>query len=68
MVHAVESSLEAVQLCYSAAGGSALFENEPFERALRDVNAAAAHLVLQREMMEDAGRVALGLPPLLGMF
>jgi len=67
-VHATEASRHAVELCYRAAGGSALFESEPFERALRDVHATAGHLVFQQEMMEDAGRVALGLPPLLGIF
>jgi hypothetical protein len=40
----------------------------PFERALRDVNAAAGQVVFQRAMMEDCGRVALGLPSLLPMF
>lgn len=67
-VHAVETSVEAVQMCYRAAGGTALFSDQPFERALRDVNAAAGHIVFQRAMMEDAGRVAMGLPPLLPMF
>lgn len=67
-VHAVETSVEAVQMCYRAAGGTALFTDQPFERALRDVNAAAGHIVFQRAMMEDAGRVALGLPALLPMF
>lgn len=67
-VHAVETSVEAVQLCYRAAGGTALFSDQPFERALRDVNAVAGHIVFQRAMMEDAGRVAMGLPPLLPMF
>lgn len=67
-VHAVETSVEAVQQCYRAAGGTALFSDQPFERALRDVNAAAGHIVFQRAMMEDAGRVALGLGPLLPMF
>jgi alkylation response protein AidB-like acyl-CoA dehydrogenase len=68
LVHAVETSVEAVGMCCRAAGGDALFENQPFERALRDVNAAAGHIVFQRAMMEDCGRVALGLPPLLPMF
>ncbi|HEY6869559.1 MAG TPA: acyl-CoA dehydrogenase family protein [Novosphingobium sp.] len=67
-VHAVEASVEAVQLCYRAAGGAALFESQPFERALRDVNAAAGHIVFQRAMMEDCGRVQMGLPPTLPMF
>ncbi len=67
-VHAAESSQEAVNLCYRAAGGSALFATLPFEAALRDVNAICGHLVFQRAMMEDAGRVALGIPPRLMVF
>ncbi|MDO7836706.1 acyl-CoA dehydrogenase family protein [Sphingobium sp. HBC34] len=67
-VHAVETAIEAVGMCYRAAGGAAVFESHPFERALRDVNATGGHVVYQRAMMEDAGRVALGLPPLLPMF
>lgn len=67
-VHAAESSLEAVNLCYRAAGGSALFGNAPFEAALRDVNAMCGHVVFQRAMMEDAGRVALGHAPLVPVF
>jgi len=61
--HVAESAVEAVQLCYRAAGGSAVFEAAPFERALRDVNTAASHITLRRTMMEEAGRVAFGLPP-----
>ena len=67
-VHAVETSIEAVGLCYRAAGGAALFEERSFERALRDVNAAGGHIVFQRAMMEDCGRVEMGLGPLLPMF
>ncbi|MBB4615024.1 acyl-CoA dehydrogenase family protein [Novosphingobium taihuense] len=67
-VHAVETSIEAVGMCYRAAGGTALFEQFPFERALRDVNATGGHVVFQRAMMEDCGRVCLDLPPLLPMF
>ncbi len=61
--HVTECAVEAVQLCYRAAGGSAVFEAAPFERALRDVNTAASHITLRRTMMEEAGRVAFGLPP-----
>ena len=68
VVHAAESSLEAVQLCSRAAGGSALFAGAPFEAALRDVNAMCGHLVFQRTMMEDAGRVAFGRAPTLPVF
>lgn len=62
-VHAAESALEAVQLCYRAAGGSALWEKGPFEQALRDVNAVACHVTMQEALMEEAGRVELGVPP-----
>jgi alkylation response protein AidB-like acyl-CoA dehydrogenase len=62
-VHAAESAIEAVQLCYRAAGGSALWEKGPFEQALRDVNAVACHITMQQVMMEEAGRVDLGLEP-----
>jgi alkylation response protein AidB-like acyl-CoA dehydrogenase len=67
-VHAAEASAEAVDLCCRAAGGHALFETEPFERALRDVRAAQGHISLQRGAMEDAGRAAFGLPPLSPIF
>ena len=67
-VHAAESSLEAVNLCFRAAGGSALFDNAPFEAAVRDVNAMCGHLVFQRTMMEDAGRVTFGQQPTLPVF
>lgn len=62
-VHAAESALEAVRLCYRAAGGSALWEAGPFEQALRDVNAVTCHITMQQVMMDEAGRVELGLEP-----
>jgi alkylation response protein AidB-like acyl-CoA dehydrogenase len=68
MVHAVDTAIEAVSACYRAAGGSAVFESAPFERALRDVYTMGAHHVFQRSMMEDAGRVSMGLEPTLRMF
>lgn len=68
IVHAGETSVEAVQMICRAAGGNAIFESEPFERAQRDVNASIGHLTMQRAMMEDCGRVALGKAPLLGIF
>jgi len=62
-VHAAESALEAVRLCYRAAGGSALWEKSPFEQALRDVNAVGCHITLQEVMLEEAGRVEFGMQP-----
>ena len=68
IAHAAENAVEAVQLCYRAAGGSAVYESAPFERALRDVNTAATHMAVRRVMMEEAGRVAFGLPPRTPLF
>ena len=65
---AAENALEAVQLCYRAAGGAAVYESAPFERALRDVNSAATHIATRRIMMEDAGRVVFGLAPKTPLF
>lgn len=67
-VQAAEASAEAVDLCCRAAGGHALFESQPFERALRDVRAAIAQITLQRSTMEDAGRAAFGMSPLSATF
>jgi alkylation response protein AidB-like acyl-CoA dehydrogenase len=68
VAHAAECAVEAVQLCYRAAGGTAIYESAPFERALRDVNAAATHVATRRVMMEEAGRVAFGLSPRTPLF
>jgi alkylation response protein AidB-like acyl-CoA dehydrogenase len=67
-VQAAEASVEAVDLCCRAAGGSALFQSLPFERAQRDVHATMGHFVLQRAAMEDAGRARFGLDPLSPVF
>ncbi|HXZ67415.1 MAG TPA: acyl-CoA dehydrogenase family protein [Alphaproteobacteria bacterium] len=62
-VHAAESALQSVQLCYRAAGGSGLWEKGPFEQALRDVNAVACHITMQETMLEEAGRIDFGMQP-----
>ena len=67
-VHAAESSAQAVAMLYRAAGGSSLYERCPLERCHRDVNAALGHITLGRGMLEDAGRVRLGLRPTSPLF
>src|SRR5579875_796812 len=66
--HAAQCAVEAVDLCYRSACGTAVFESAPFSRALRDVHAAASHITLRHTMMEEAGRVAFGLPPRSPLF
>jgi len=68
LTHAVDTCVEAVGMCFREAGGSAVFKSAPFEKALRDIYTIGGHAVVQRAMMEDAGRVMLGREPILGMF
>lgn len=68
LAYAVDSCIEVVSICYREAGGSAVHQSQPFERALRDVYAVGAHMAVQRGIMEQAGGIALGVTPMLPMF
>jgi len=67
-VLATESAIEAVTLCHTAAGGAAVFEQNPFHRNLSDVHAASAHMLVTRKMMEQSGQAVLGMPVANPMF
>ena len=55
---------KAVDLLFTATGGSAIYERNPIQRAFRDVHAANAHYALAWDVNAAIyGRVALGLPP-----
>jgi len=61
--HATAGAAEAVQLCYRAAGSTAIWRGHPLERLLRDVTAAAQHYGIGPAVYEMAGRVLLGREP-----
>jgi alkylation response protein AidB-like acyl-CoA dehydrogenase len=61
-VHATANATEAVQLCYSSAGSTALYRSSALQRALRDVNAATQHYALAAPGYEMVGRVLFGMP------
>ena len=44
------------------AGGTAIFENQAFERRLRDIHAVTQQVQSQFVNFEVAGQVLLGLP------
>lgn len=61
-VHAIHQSKEVVETAYHLAGGTAIFENQAFERRLRDIHAVTQQVQSQFSNFEVAGQVLLGLP------
>jgi alkylation response protein AidB-like acyl-CoA dehydrogenase len=55
-----ETAARAVDACYTAAGGSALYESSPLQRRLRDVHALTQHASLQDTVFTNAGLLRLG--------
>ena len=66
-VDGVQRAIQAVDLVYNAAAATAIFESCPLERCFRDVHVIPAHIVVQPNVYELAGRVFLDLPPGTGM-
>jgi indole-3-acetate monooxygenase len=61
-VHAVHQCREVVETAYHLAGGPAIFDNQPFERRLRDMHTVAQQVQSQFINFEMAGQVLLGFP------
>jgi alkylation response protein AidB-like acyl-CoA dehydrogenase len=47
-------------VCFRLAGGSAVYENSPLQRRLRDLHVAAQHATIHRRHHVDAGKLVLG--------
>jgi len=67
VVTAAHGAQAAVRAMQRAAGTSAVLDAD-FERAARDLEVARHHLQLQDHVLEDVGRVMLGLAPRNPMF
>jgi 3-hydroxy-9,10-secoandrosta-1,3,5(10)-triene-9,17-dione monooxygenase len=54
---------DAVDLIFTGAGGTVIYDKNPLQRAFRDIHAANAHYMLNWDVnLPTYGRVALGLP------
>jgi alkylation response protein AidB-like acyl-CoA dehydrogenase len=58
---AIHEAASVVDACYHAAGSSAIFEDNPFERRFRDIHAVSQQLQGRREHFETVGQYLLGL-------
>jgi alkylation response protein AidB-like acyl-CoA dehydrogenase len=61
-VYAAHQSKDVIDTVYHAAGASAIFEDNPFERRLRDVHTVLQQVQAQFTNFEMVGQVLLGLP------
>jgi indole-3-acetate monooxygenase len=60
---AIHQSMNVVDMAYHAAGSTAIFEENPFERRFRDIHTVSQQLQGRREHFETVGQYLLGLEP-----
>jgi indole-3-acetate monooxygenase len=61
--YAINLAKEVVDVVYHAAGGSAIFESNPFERRFRDINTVTQQAQASLSNFEVMGQSLLGLTP-----
>ncbi len=61
--HATWSSVAAVDKLYHAAGGSAIYQENPLQRCLRDIHVATQHIMVAQPTLEVVGKVMFGMDP-----
>ena len=65
---AIHQARDAVDTLYHAAGATAIFEENPFERRFRDINTVVQQYQGRQSHFETVGQVLLGLGPESAMF
>ena len=58
----MKRSVEAVDLCYTAAGGAAVYNTSPLQRVFRDIHVGSQHAMVAPRTLEPLGRFGFGLP------
>ena len=61
ITHAHTAGVEAVDLMYNMAGGTAVYAANPFDRLFRDMHTVNQHAVAWPKTFEPIGRLLLGL-------
>jgi alkylation response protein AidB-like acyl-CoA dehydrogenase len=59
---ATDVALEVTTQAFRASGGTVLYATSVLQRCLRDINAAAQHLMVSEAAYENYGQFVLGLP------
>jgi alkylation response protein AidB-like acyl-CoA dehydrogenase len=54
-----QACLRVAERCFALGGGSAVYDNSPLQRRLRDLQTAAQHAAVQQRHYVDAGRLLL---------
>ena len=65
---AIQQARDVVASVYNAAGATAVFNENPFERRLRDIHAGTQQGQGRPVHFETVGQILLGLPPEGRMF
>ncbi len=61
--HAIRQAREVADFAYHAAGGTAVFTSNAFERRFRDIHTVSQQLQGRDDHFETVGKFLLGLPP-----
>src|SRR5215831_11231929 len=61
--NATRSAAAAVELVYTAGGGSANYRRSPLQRQMRDIHAVTQHVGTAPRQYAASSRLLLGLPP-----
>ncbi len=60
---AIHQAMSVVDMAYHAAGSTAIFEENPFERRFRDIHTVSQQVQGRSEHFETVGQYLLGLAP-----